>query len=520
MTIQQTRRTGTAGSSRRPAAGDAAARRRSTAVLRDDEADGALGEVPGRVRAGIATWLRSPALDFYALLAIGGLLLGLGLVMVLSSSAVISIAKGDSAYSGLFRQGRFALIGLPLLVLAALVPPAFYKRMAWRLLILGFLLQLLVFVPGLGVDAYGNRNWIRFGSMQLQPSELLKLALAVWLGAIVAMKHRMLDRLFHLVVPIGPVVGLAIGLVVLGHDLGTALVMCMLVAGSLWVAGVPRRWFAAAAGLGLLGVLAMTITSPNRMARIGSWLGGSEQSAVSSDQSTHGLMALAEGGWWGRGLGESHQKWGLLPAADNDYIFAIIGEELGLLGTLSVLVLFGLLALVMFRMITRIDDLFVQVTVAGVSAWILGQAFTNMMVVTGLLPVLGVPLPFISAGGSALVTSMLALGMLLSFARHEPGAREAIGARIRRVRGSAAIVPASGATAGRTSRARTKAAARSTAGAEPKTKTKAKTRAASTPTTKGGPQPSTTAGPTARTRSGGRGPGLTSRATRTRRSPR
>src|SRR5699024_4248337 len=146
------------------------------------------------------------------------------------------------------------------------------------------------------------------------------------------------------------------------------------------------------------------------------------------------LMGLAEGGWWGVGLGESRQKWGRLPAAEDDYIFAIIGEELGLIGTLGVLALFTVLALLMFRMITRLEDTFMQITVDGISAWLLSQACVCMMVVTGQLPVVGVPLPFISSGGSALLVSMTALGVLLSFARREPGAAEASGVRLSSVR--------------------------------------------------------------------------------------
>ncbi|WP_460477897.1 putative lipid II flippase FtsW [Brachybacterium huguangmaarense] len=438
------------------------ARRTAPAVVRPTE-EHPLGDVSGRVRDGVTSWLRSPALDFYALAAIGTILLGLGLVMVLSSSTVISIASGRSPYAGLLRQGTFALIGLPLLIAAALLRPGFYKRMAWPLLVLGFALQLLVFTP-LGYGAGGNRNWIRIGTMTLQPSELLKLALAVWLGMVLAHNHARLNRAAYIFGPIVPVVGLALGLVVFGHDLGTAMIMAMLVAGAMWVAGVPRRWFALLGAAGAAGVAGLVLTSPNRMARISTWLHG-ECVGSSCDQSSHGLMALAEGGWWGRGPGESAQKWGLLPAADNDYIFAIIGEELGLIGTLGVLVLFGLLALVLFRMITRADDLFVQIAVAGVSAWILGQAFTNMMVVTGVLPVLGVPLPFISAGGSALVASMTALGMLLSFARHEPGAADAIRANIRRVRRGKTVVPAPVAIAAEGGAARPRRARRGRRGA-------------------------------------------------------
>src|SRR5690625_949136 len=219
------------------------------------------------------------------------------------------------------------------------------------------------------------------------------------------------------------------------------MVLARLFAGSLCVAGIPRRWFIVSGVLGLVGIVALTVTSPNRMHRINNWLHGTCEgdSCLQADQ---GLMGLAEGGWWGVGLGESRQKWGRLPAAEDDYIFAIIGEELGLVGTLGVLALFAALALVMFRMITRLDDPFMQISVAGISAWLLGQAFLNMMVVTGLLPVIGVPLPFISSGGSALLASMAALGVLLSFARREPGAQEAITARVGAVRRTISVLPA------------------------------------------------------------------------------
>src|SRR5699024_7097446 len=192
---------------------------------------------------------------------------------------------------------------------------------------------------------------------------------------------------------------------------------------------------------GLAAVIALTITSSNRMRRIDNWLNGTCEgdSCLQADQ---GLMGLAEGGWWGGGLGEARQEGGRLPAAEGDYLDAIIGEELGLVGTLGVLALFAALALLMFRMITRIDDHFMQITVAGISAWLLGQAFLNMMVVTGLMPVIGVPLPFISSGGSALLASMAALGVLLSFARREPGAQDAITARVGAVRRTISVLPA------------------------------------------------------------------------------
>lgn len=413
--------------------------RRAPAVVRPDE-ERPLGDLRSRVGDGLGTWMRSPVLDFYALIAVGTLLIGFGLVMVLSSSSVTELARGQSAFSGFLSQGTFALLGLVGLAAAASLPPRFYERAAPVLIALGLALQVLVHTP-LGYDSGGNRNWIKISGMTLQPSELLKLALAVALGALLTRLRPNLHRPRALILPLA-LVGVSLGLVLLGHDLGTAMVMAMLVAGSLWIAGVPRRWFALAGALGLVGVAGMVLTSANRMARIHNWLTGTCEgdSCLQSDQ---GLMGLAEGGWWGVGLGKSAQKWGRLPAAQDDYIFAIIGEELGLLGTLIVVALFATLAFILLRMIARAQSPFIQITIGGVGAWLLGQAFVNMSVVTGLLPVLGVPLPFISAGGSSLVASMLALGMLLSFARHEPGAKDAISARIGAVRRSSAVVPAS-----------------------------------------------------------------------------
>ena len=440
MTMQETRRNGSGpghGSARSSRSG--AASTRTAGVVRPDE-EQPLGNVGTRIRDGVGTWLKSPALDFYGLIVIGALLVGVGLTMVLSSTAVLNISRGQSGFAGLFRQGTFAVMGLIALVVAASLPPGFYRKAAWPLLGLGLALQTLVHTP-LGIAVDGNRNWVSIGGQTLQPSEFLKLALAVWLGALLTTKRPLLHRPGHLLFPMAIGVIASLGLVVLGHDLGTMMVMAMLVAGSLWVAGVPRRWFIAAGGVGLIGVVALTVTSRNRMRRIDNWLNDTCEgdSCLQSDQ---GLMGLAEGGWWGVGLGSSRQKWGRLPAAEDDYIFAIIGEELGLVGTLGVLALFAALALVMFRMITRLDDYFMQITIAGLSAWLLGQAFLNMMVVTGLLPVIGVPLPFISSGGSALLASMAALGVLLSFARREPGAQEAISARMGAVRRSVGVMPA------------------------------------------------------------------------------
>lgn len=391
--------------------------------------DEPLGDVRGSLKSEVGAWLRSPALDFFALLVIGGLLVLIGLIMVLSSSSVDAISKGQSGYSGFLRQGAYAAVGLVALIVAVALPARTLRSPAllWVVLIGAMALQLLVFTP-LGININGNRNWVRLGPVTGQPAEFLKLALALWLGSILAVKRKRLRDVKHLMIPLAPVVLLCLGLVLAGRDLGTVMIMAFLVAGALWVAGVPKRWFMIGGGIAVVGVIAAAVMSPNRMARIDNWLHGVCE-GDSCFQAQNGLAAIAEGGWWGVGLGASRQKWGRIPHADNDYIFAVIGEEFGLLGTLSVLALFLLLGLVLFRMTSRLREPAAQITIAGISCWILGQALVNMMVVAGLLPVLGVPLPFVSAGGSALVASMLALGVLLNYARSEPGADAALRAR-------------------------------------------------------------------------------------------
>ena len=229
-----------------------------------------------------------------------------------------------------------------------------------------------------------------------------------------------------------------------GHDLGTALILMALVGTVLFIAGAPLRIFVSSLGAAAVLVNILVTTSGNRMGRISTWASGC--AGVKDYQSVcwqtvHGEWALASGGWWGVGLGASREKWGLLPEAHNDFIFAVIGEELGLVGTLAVLALFVVLGLGLFRVVLRSDDLFIKIATGGVLTWVLGQAVINIGAVIGLLPVVGVPLPLVSSGGSALVMTMVALGMVIGFARREAGAQEALAARPGLVRRSLAVLP-------------------------------------------------------------------------------
>ena len=381
----------------------------------------------------------SSVTSYYVLLGSTALLLAIGLVMVLSSSSVESLQAGRSPYTVFLDQTKFALVGLPLMLLIARTPVRLIRAMAWPMLAAAVAFQLLVFTP-LGRGEGGNRNWVSLPGFSAQPSEAVKLALAVWLGAVLARKLPLLGDWRHALVPALPVAIVSIGVVLAGHDLGTALVLILLVFGALWVAGVPKRVFAVPLLVGAGTTALLVIFSPNRKGRIASWLSASCDPTKDCYQTLHGGWGLATGGWGGLGLGASREKWSYLPAAHNDFIFAILGEELGLIGTLLVLALFGLLAFAMIRVIRRHDDAFARITTGAICCWIVGQALINISVVVGLLPVIGVPLPLVSAGGSALIMTMVALGVVLAFARSEPGAAEALAARPSVVRRSLAVL--------------------------------------------------------------------------------
>lgn len=358
--------------------------------------------------------------NYFLLLSTTLFLVAFGLVMVLSASFVEANSAGENAFGAFMRQSLYAVIGIPLMLIASRMPPKFWKRWAWPALLIGGAMQLLVFTP-LGWGYGGNQNWIQIGSFSAQPSEFVKLALIVWMAWVLSAKHDLLSNWKHVAIPIAPIAGIAIFFVLLGGDLGTASIMLMIVLGCLFVAGVKLRFLGVAiVAISVVGAL-FAMASPSRVSRIQVWINGctAEDYAGYCWQVLHGTWALASGGLFGVGLGNSKAKWNWLPEADNDFIFAIIGEELGLIGAIVVLVLFIVLAIAFVRIIRATRDNFSRVATAGVMVWVIGQAFVNIAVVLGLLPVLGVPLPLISAGGSALIATLMAIGVVLSFARHD-----------------------------------------------------------------------------------------------------
>ena len=362
--------------------------------------------------------------NFFLLLGTTLFLLAFGLVMVLSSSSIeAGRGKSHDFFSSFTRQGLYALIGVPLLLIASRMPIGFWKKWAWPAVVGTSILQLLVFVPGIGFAFQGNSNWIRIGSFTAQPSELVKLALILWVSWILARKRTLLDDWKHVFLPIAPVAGAAIGFVLLGSDLGTALIMGMIVLGCLFYADVRMRIIGVAVTVTSLIALIFTQVGSSRTSRIGAFLSGCTKAAdyrLDCWQTVHAWWGIASGGVFGSGLGESKAKWSWLPDADTDFIFAIIGDELGFIGAVLVLALFVVLTIAFVRIIRTSTDPFAKFVTSGIMIWLIGQAFVNIAVVLGLLPVLGVPLPLISAGGSSLIASLIAIGVVLSFARHQP----------------------------------------------------------------------------------------------------
>jgi cell division protein FtsW len=356
---------------------------------------------------------------YYLILGSTLALTAIGIMMVLSASSVESIAAGKSPYGDALKQGLFAAIGIFTMFVLSRINVVWLKRLAWPGLGVG--LVLLVLVQVIGDEVNGNKNWIDIGGITFQPSEASKLALALWMATVLAVKGKLLRRWQHALIPAVPLAGGVIGLVLLGNDLGTAMIIMMITAAALFFAGVPLYLFGFAALIAAAGTAAMAVTSSNRMCRITSWWTG-ESCADGVDanyQATNGLYGLASGGWFGEGLGQSRQKYSWIPEAHNDFIFAIIGEELGLVGTVVVLVLFAILGAAIYRVVVAQEGMFHRVLAGTIMVWLLGQATVNMSVVTGLMPVIGVPLPFISYGGSALLMSLCAIGVVLSLAREQ-----------------------------------------------------------------------------------------------------
>lgn len=341
-----------------------------------------------------------------------------GCIMVLSASSVTMISQGQSPFSQVSSQVMFLVLGVIAMAGITRIPVGVYhkKFVVNAMLIAALVMQLAVVV--VGVEVNGNRNWLKLGPVQIQPSEFSKLAIIMWLAWVYSRHGDISRSIWRTLFPSIYGVGALVLLIMLGGDMGTAMVYGFIFVGMMWLAGASRSSLLKIGGAFAVLALVGVLSSANRVARIfGIW--GSCTNA-NCDQANSGEVALTTGGFLGVGLGQSRQKYNYLAEAHNDYIFAIIGEELGLLGTLAVLLLYVGLVYCAVRIMLRTTDPLVRLATGGIMIWLTSQAIINMGMVSRILPVIGVPLPFVSYGGSSLLSSLFAAGLLLAFARQTP----------------------------------------------------------------------------------------------------
>jgi cell division protein FtsW len=357
-----------------------------------------------------------------ALLVLPALTLTLvGIVEVLSASSVSAYEELGSSFVFFNRQVIYAAIGVVALVFAWHLPYRAWQRLSVPLLVVAIALMMLALHPAAGTSAYGASRWIVFGPITVQPSELAKLAMVAFTATVLVRKWSHLHEPMHLVVPLAPVVAIVAGIVLLQRDLGTTIVVASSVYLVLFAAGVRLRFlfWTGLVGIGLSA--ALIFGEAYRRERFLIALNPWKDPLDKGYQQIQGYIALGSGGWWGVGLGASRQKWQYVPNAHTDFIFAILGEEMGLFGELVVIAMFAVLVYAGVRIAMNAPDTFGRLLAAGITSWLGAQAIVNLGAVTGLLPITGVPLPFVSFGGSALIVSLTGIGVLASIAR-ESGA--------------------------------------------------------------------------------------------------
>ena len=355
------------------------------------------------------------------------LLSGLGLTMVLSASTVTSLQDSGNSYSIFIRQFFFLILGAVAAYWAFKVRGGVWLKVAKVSLTVSVITLTLPFIPALGKDIKGNRNWIEFAGFTLQPSEFAKFGLILWSSYHLRNLDLFKDgkkSLFFLL----PGFAAIEFLIILQKDLGTALLVFLIFAGILFIAGAPIKLFALSAIPIIIIGSALVFSSAYRMDRFAALLDPFDERyyKFSGWQPAHSIMGLASGGLWGSGLGASKQKWANLAEAHTDFIFSVIGEELGLLGSLLVLGLYASLIYAIIRVALKTKDDFSRYVCAAIACWFIAQVAVNIGSATSLIPVIGVTLPFISYGGSSLLANLLAVGYVLGVARRTPEIAEGI----------------------------------------------------------------------------------------------
>jgi cell division protein FtsW len=377
-------------------------------------------------RTRFGAWLGRPMTSFHLIIAVTALLVTLGLTMVLSASGVHSYDEDGSPWAIFARQVLWTLVGLLAFYIALRMPVNLMRSLSFSAFAVTVVMLVLVLIPGIGKEANGSRGWFVIAGFSMQPSELAKIAFAIWGAHLLAARRMEHASLREMLIPLVPAAVIALALIVAQPDLGQTVSLGIILLGLLWYAGLPLRVFLSSMVAVMISAAILAVSAGYRSDRVQSWLNPGADAQGSGYQARQARFALANGGVFGDGLGQGTAKWNYLPNAHNDFIFAIIGEELGFVGAVALLCLFGLFAYTGMRIARRSADPFLRLLTATATLWVLGQVFINVGYVVGLLPVTGLQLPLISAGGTSTATTLLIIGIMANAARHEPEAVAAL----------------------------------------------------------------------------------------------
>ncbi|OBB96987.1 putative lipid II flippase FtsW [Mycobacterium sp. 852002-30065_SCH5024008] len=383
-------------------------------------------QVKNEERSRFGAWLSRPMTSFHLIIAVAGLLTTLGLIMVLSASGVRSYDADGSAWVIFGKQVLWTVIGLIACYASLRMSVRFIRRVAFTGYVVTVILLVLVLVPGIGNLANGSRKWFVIAGFSMQPSELAKIAFAIWGAHLLAARRLERASLREMLIPLVPAAVIALALIVAQPDLGQTVSLGIILLALLWYAGLPLRVFATSLLAVVMAGAILAMSAGYRSDRVKSWMNPENDPMDTGYQARQAKFALAHGGIFGDGLGQGVAKWNYLPNAHNDFIFAIIGEELGFVGAFGLLVLFGLFAYTGMRIARRSADPFLRLLTATTTMWVLGQAFINIGYVIGILPVTGIQLPLISAGGTSTAATLFMIGIMANAARHEPEAVAAL----------------------------------------------------------------------------------------------
>lgn len=381
---------------------------------------------PTEPRTRFGAWLGRPMTSFHLIVAVAALLTTLGLIMVLSASGVESYGVDGSAWRIFGKQVIWTVVGLVGCYVALRMPVRFMRRMAFPGFAFTIVLLVLVLIPGIGTLSNGSRGWFVIAGFSMQPSELAKIAFAIWGAHLLASRRMERATLREMLVPLVPAAVVALALILLQPDLGQTVSLGIILLALLWYAGLPLKVFTSSLFAVVSTAAILAISEGYRSDRVRSWLDPDSDPQNTGYQARQAKFALANGGIFGDGLGQGTAKWNYLPNAHNDFIFAIIGEELGFIGGFGLLALFGLFAYTGMRIAKRSADPFLRLLTAATTMWVIGQSFINVGYVIGLLPVTGIQLPLISAGGTSTATTLFMIGIMANAARHEPEAVAAL----------------------------------------------------------------------------------------------